>query len=222
MPPWNMTIWWALGALARDARPVGFVLLGISLSVVIGCRLATDLNNAVRYAGTCLQILGLGMVAIGLHDTRKLFERPSLLARAEGWLKRIGGVFRGPKTVTGRATSYATSRITAEGEGFARAAPGATLEERLGVLEKNLDRLRENIGAKFRETNEQVNNVRDALNQEKEERKTELKKIGRQIEQVAGGGLDLESIGLVWLFLGTLLASVPDVVGKGITWTFGR
>jgi len=47
-------------------------------------------TDAVRYAGTMLQVLGLSTVAYGLRQMRRMFDRPTYRAVVLSWFCQLG------------------------------------------------------------------------------------------------------------------------------------
>ncbi len=90
--------------------------------------------------------------------------------------------------------------------------PEASLEHRLEVLEGNFKQLEGEMDAEIRDVREQVTQAQKSLRREREERSAADDGTARQIEEVAIGGLHLEVVGLVWLILGVLGASIPDEI----------
>lgn len=87
---------------------------------------------------------------------------------------------------------------------------GRPLDPRVALLEENLKRLRKELDAKEKKFMENLNTVRGVLEEERRSRETEARRLSNQLEEFAVGGLHLEIIGLVWLFLGVLGTSIPD------------
>jgi hypothetical protein len=208
----------ALGRVFVDANPAWLCLGGILLSSVIGWLIArrssggcspASASAALRYAGTSLQILGLLSVARGLYDMRQLFPK-----RKEGWFRRLGQVFGRPKVVSVEASAGSTALVEGRPRLRSGAGPGATVEQRLEVLEGNVKQLEGEMDAEIKDVKEQVARVQGGLNRERDERRGADDKTANQIENVAIGGLHLEVVGLLWLVLGVLVTSIPDEAAR--------
>jgi MoxR-like ATPase len=156
-----------------------------------------------------LQFFGLLMVAHGLSKLRRDFAQPPLSAKMVAWFKRLAAIFRTPEPITleGSAGSYALAgaEVTLEH----KVGPGASLERRLEVLEKNFELFRDETSTKVRGLREDLAAARKSIERETHERQAEDKKVARMIEEVAIGGLDLEMVGLFWLILGVIFTSIP-------------
>jgi hypothetical protein len=205
--------WRPLLALLREAWPTWLAIGGLALAATIGYITSSTPGDGVRFGGTILQIMGLFTVALGLWKTRQLFGRPSLVASLKGYLKRLGRVFQQPKPVTGSG-SITLPAFDIRGEGrFRHGLPaGASLDQRVDALEKNLDLLERKFDSKTQNVNKRFAELDERVQRETKERSAADEKVMTQIEEVAVGGLHLESVGLVWLIFGVLGASVPDVI----------
>jgi hypothetical protein len=203
--------WRALGRAIAEARPAWLCLAGVVASWLIGwfCywRFSPGCSAAIRYAGTALQILGLLSVALGLYHMRKLFPR-----RTRGWFGRLVQAFRRPKPVSYQASAEGGLILGGKARVRYRVGPGASLEDRLRVLEGHLEQLEGEMGTEFQDMKEQVTKLQNSLGRETKERSAADDGTARQIEEVAIGGLHLEVVGLVWLILGVLGASIPDEI----------
>ena len=208
------TIWRRLAAVLKEAWPTWLALAGVLVTFNLGCLVSSGLANAVRYAGTTLQILGLGTVACGLEKTRSLFNRPSIRASIGGWFRRFAAVFKAPKSISAQGGLEAVAKVRAEGQVVRGVRPGSPLDERVKALEENLNQLRDELDKKAQEVNRELGGLKKDLQQESQERQAADKGVTRQIEEVAIGGIHLEIVGLVWLFLGVLGASLPEEIAR--------
>jgi hypothetical protein len=155
-----------------------------------------------------LQILGFVLVAIELGRVqRREFGEPVWITRARAWMRRR---FRGAKTVhLGSATLSAGTRMSARGK--ARTPPGHSVEERVSALEKNLDRLdeevdRERIAAAEAHSDllEQLNVTRAELNRQREFDERERKNFLRTSVLLQAWGTTFFVVGTVLGIVGAL------------------
>ena len=145
---------WLRGSLRWlwEARLAWFFAATIVASILLPALL--DLGESgFRLAGLGLQILGIGAVAWGIHETRLLFERPSLLGVAGGWLNRRprfrGRVVAvGASLLGGLASGRARAHVTANPE-------DDTVSARLEALEKNIKLVNDRISGLGTELDEQ-------------------------------------------------------------------
>ena len=104
--------------------------------------------------------------------------------------------------------------MSGEVRALVSAGPGTSLDRRVALLEENLNRLRDEVDAKENKIGRELSAVRGAIEEERRAREKEARRITRQMEELAVGGLHLELIGLTWLVLGVLGTSIPDEVAK--------
>ena len=95
--------------------------------------------------------------------------------------------------------------------------PGATLDERVSILEENLKLLRDELDSRLQGVRQELGTVKESIERESQERRVADEKTARKIEEVAIGGLHLEVVGLVWLLLGVTAASIPDVIAAWLS-----
>ncbi len=207
--------WRALFAVLKDAWPtwpIWLAVVWIALAFTAGWLLSTTLSAAVRYAGMILQFLGLVTVAIGLSQMRRLFGRPSLIARVFGWLERLAAAFGRPKSYTLEASAGSYVVVGEEARLVRGVGPGASVEQRLSILEENVSHLRDEVDTKVQGLRQEVATVKESIQRESQERQAGDQELRRTIEEVAIGGLHLETVGLVWLILGVVGTSIPDEI----------
>lgn len=215
--------WRSLFAVLKNAWPmwlaVGGVAAAFAAGSILSWFLSPTLSAAVRYTGTMLQLLGLGMVAIGLGETRRLFRQPSLRAKIAGWFGRLAAAFTVPQPITGQASLLGAVRATLTGEGrlVSGVRPGAPLEERVSVLEENLDRLRDELDARIQRLRQELATMKENIQRETQNRELNDQKITRMIEEVSIGGLHLEIVGLSWLILGVVGTSIPNEIAAWLS-----
>jgi len=206
--------WQTLRAVLRDAWPTWLFVGGLILAWVVSDLVSKTRHDAVLYTGTMLQIFGLTTVAIGLQQDRRMFDRPSFRAATLNWFRRLAAAFTGPKSITGQASLVGCMTMTGDLRVVLGPRPGATLDERVSTLEKNLTLLRDELDTKLQGLRRELGTVKESIEHESQERRAADEKTGREIEEVAIGGLHLEWVGLFWLFFGFIAGSFPDVIAE--------
>ncbi len=196
--------WRALLTVLKDAWPIWLALGGVVLAFAAACFLSPTLPAAIRSAGMILQIFGLSTVAIGLSKMRRLFGRPSVGTGIFGWFRRLAAAFTVPEPTTVRMSGADARTATGEVRVVIGVRPGAPLEERVSLLEENLDRLRHELDAGVQELRHGLATVKEDIQRETQERQVEDQKTAHKIEDVAIGGLHLETVGVFWLILGVI------------------
>ena len=97
-----------------------------------------------------------------------------------------------------------------------RMRPGAELEERVSVLEEELNHLRDELDTKIQGVRSDLGGtITEGLEQERQDRQTADEETKRIIKNVAIGGLHLEIVGLLWLILGVVVTSIPGEIATG-------
>jgi len=179
------------------------IVLLVCLSTLLLFRAAEPL---IRFTGLFLQLLGISTVLYGISETRKLFNCPSLLSVASRWLTSFPK-FRLPKR-TVRLVGQA-GEMSFAGRVIARhqAGPNATIEDRVRVLESNLqlidhrmDELQQQIDQANRQTNQ-------ALAAERQTREHDIDHLRKKLEITETGGLYVSLMGLVWLIVGLMMST---------------
>lgn len=201
---------WAVfrGAMI-SAAPFWFLCLAI-VAALVASRYRAARGDGWRYAGTALQVFGLFAVGWGLRDMRRYFNLPSLCSDVEAWWRKLRSAFGPPgppiRTVTSdnlvRSVTYEHSRL--------RPAPDATIPERLAAVEARINLLQieqkelvDTHGSKLAALDKKVQD---------ETRQRELGDgdANRTIKDVAVGGFPVALVGLVCLFFGVILTSIPS------------
>lgn len=204
----------ALVVALTDAWPAWVAVAGVLLATVVGFALSINGSAGVRYAGTMLQVFGLGTVAVGLSQVRRSFGRPSLLEKIVAWFRQLATAFLLPKPITVQANAAGLAMVAGEASVVVIAGPGASLDRRVALLEENLNRLRDEVDAKENKIRKELSTVRGAVEQEQRAREREGHQISSKMEELAVGGLHLEVIGLTWLVIGVLGTSIPDEIAR--------
>lgn len=185
-----------LTAALRQAPWPAVLVTGMLLALALP--LPWSVLDAVylRRVGVLLQILGLVTVAAGLCDVYVTFRTSPLLQR-------------GPVIV--EAPHPAILELQS-GTGLAAIAEPTTTEERLTALESTVKRNQQLAAA-------QIANLRDtnaaltrALQEERTARRHTEHNLRDLIKEVTAGGLYVESVGVVWLFLGIVLTGFPEEI----------
>jgi len=210
MVPYLMFSWVArfLYRLAR-AGLAAFALTVVVLAVWASLHIHTE--PAIRLTGLCLQLLGIAAAALGIRDTRRMFAKPSFLQSIRTWATSWPR-FK-PKTqhisISGSATlGLSMSAVASQG-----VAPDATLEQRIDVLEANL----KSVGGRLHSaegaisTNERA--FTSKLQQESQERATQVTELHRKVEAASTDGLRLAAAGAFWLAIGVVLSTAaPELM----------
>lgn len=202
----------------KNAWPTWLALVGLIASFFLGWLFSSTTAAAIRYSGMLLQFLGLALVATGLSELRSFFGRPSLREKLYKWLQQVAAAFRPPKPISLKAADTMHLTTSLDAVLIRKAGPDTPLEKRVSILEENLDRLREELDDKVKRLRQDVGKLRQEINSESEARRAENQKLNKSIEKVAVGGLHLEYIGVLWLFLGIIASTIPDELAALYLW----
>jgi hypothetical protein len=182
---------------------------------VLGYLLSHNLDDQLRYAAFGLELAGIVVVAYGLYGTLRLFDRPSQSSRFRAWVRSFPRLHPPALEVRGSA---AFGGLATAGTGTLRAtAPAmASAEDRLRILEGELDRVDQRI-TQFRiDVRTQFAAVLQSIDSESRTRQTDLSKLSARLEAFSVGGVDYEVIGLVWLVLGLALANLTPELAENL------
>jgi hypothetical protein len=190
-----------------------WLAIGVLLvAAVVALRPGTP-EPIIRWTGLFLQLLGICTVIIGIEQTRRLFDHPSLLSIATSWLRAfppykrnvvVGAAAGDLGIVGGKARAYVTSNPP----------PNADIEERVASLERNVGHINKRIDGVFEELDKTQSEQMTALSREKQERAAEDAKIAAKLETSGTGGLHISAAGAVWLFVGVTLGTGSVEIAK--------
>jgi len=168
-------------------------------------------EGVIRITGLVLQVLGIGTVAWGIQETRKLFGYPPFASEVKEWLSKFP-LFRRGVVVGSVGTSNTDS--TAKGIGYASYSAGKnpTPEARLEALERNINVIHDRITAAQKEMDQGLQKATDALKQEQRARQEDETAIRDKLEATGTGGIHISAIGASWLLVGVILSTAaPEI-----------
>ncbi len=190
------------------------LLAGLLVASLPGHLLQTW-EASIRTAGGVLQLLGLLSVALGISQLRRDFGLKGTIAEiiaellhlAKTAVQRVAQMLgRRPAVIHGAGALVAGVTLM-RARGKVRSGPNASLEDRIGLLERLIDTL-EDAHATLQDTierdREQFNK---ALNDERHAREDGDKALKDSVKSLAVGGIRLQTVGLVWLILGVVLTT---------------
>lgn len=202
LPRWLLIEPWKFWA----ALLVPFVALALSWL------LGGDPGFRVRLAGYLMTFAGVLLVAHGIWETQRLFNRPRLAHRAQAWLKRFP--LTAQRRVTGVVGMALGCASVAGSLTVRKVAKDSSLEARVDALEENLRHIETRVSATEQRFLNELQKVNESLASERSERERGDHTLRDRLERFSAGGLDFELMGVVWLIVGQLFASFPDEVGN--------
>lgn len=197
-----------------EAKQAWIAVLTIPGVFVVWWIALPDWEPRLRITGMCLELLGLGTVAYGIRETRKLFNRPRLTEIARQWIGRF------PKFKVETRIAIGTAHINLEGRATGTAIVTASLtastplEERVTFLEKRLDQANILIQETQQMVKEEFRKHTNDLETARRERELGDEKNSKLIQEAAAGGLYLETMGVLWLLCGIIFATASNEIAK--------
>jgi hypothetical protein len=168
---------------------------------------ATNLH--MRLAGMVFQWLGVGTVAYGVRQTRKMFRQPSLSSHLGKWLSQFPRWHRdlilGPGGVQ-VGVQVGSARLDVWMDVTESDAP----DRKVQALLHNVQRLRERTANLQSDLDKVRHQQTEAMASEERTRRDSDADLEAQLRKAQTGGLHITFVGLIWLFLGVLLTSVPQ------------
>lgn len=194
-------------------RKVWITLLAIAAAFFLGWCVTWPLSEPgweprLRLTGLILQLLGIGTVAKGLHDTRKRFERRGLWESWRASRKRFPP-FKADYSYVGSGSVRLAGVGALTGFGTVSATT-----DRIGALERQVEQHDALIRGLQGRIEQESRERKTALDSERSERLVQDEVTRKKLEDEAAGGLHLEVMGVVWLFAGTVLATAPTEILK--------
>ena len=136
-------------------------------AALAGCWLNRSASDQVRYFGTWLQLFGIALVAQGVRELRRDFNRPSIFA---AMLARLGAILQSFRSGERTVLAIGSGVIALTGSVVGHGRTRGTIEQRLDGLEREVDALRKDLQERERKLDEKVSTLRGELSQEKQER----------------------------------------------------
>lgn len=208
---WIMRIFAWLG----DAKSVWVAVLTIPSVLFICWAVIPGWEPRIRIAGMFLELLGLGTVAYGLRETRKLFNHPSLLKTASQWLRNFPKFKLETRIVVG-AGHIKGGGATLSAVGSVSPSASASLAERVILLERGLNQANVMIHETRKMIEVESRKHDSALDTERRGRELGDEKSQRLLQEAMVGGLYLETTGVVWMLFGITLATVSNEIASSL------
>jgi hypothetical protein len=202
----------ALGRWLTEPRLVWLTLLWLLLALAISSRPGVP-ELHVRASGLLLQLLGLGTVAFGLRETRKLFGRPAAVRLFREWLLRFPPWHRDVTVAAGSFAVKATVGV-ARTSVWSRIDPTAPLTEQMVALTRNVEELNRRVAQVEHDSDWNLRVQMDVLHQEQEARVLDDSQLRARLEEAQTGGLYISFAGLIWLLCGTLLTTLSNEIAQ--------
>ena len=168
---------------------------------------------ALRWCGLGFQLLGIYTVVRGLQNRGTLFKRDSV----QGWVRRRPRWRPKPQVIEVAGTAYATVGASAKFSLW-RGVGDGSVEARLAALEANIETVKKEQQEGTKEVQEATRKTNEAISAERRAREAAVTALDARLEKMGAGGLHVEWMGVIWLGIGTVLATVPGEIATGLQW----
>jgi len=195
--------------------PVSFVVVVLTVASQLPLSLA---DPVLRYCGLAFQLLGILTVVSGLRDKRRLFNRPSLVESIRLWIHRRPRWGAKQQTISVAGTGSIQISGSARVSVWRGVPADASVEARLAALEENLATLKTEQSEAEKRFQEATRKTNEAVDAERRARKSAIGSLRVQLEKLGAGGLHVEMMGVFWLVLGIVLATVPGEIAAVLKW----
>jgi hypothetical protein len=178
-----------------------------------------DPSDRIRVSGMLLQFVGLATVVVGLSESRKLFKRTPIRHAVWQWIIDLRYVVVPRKPVVYEINVSDTASVSFSASAHLRVIrANPTIEERVAALANAVSE----VEARQQEADRQIQSLREHADQnfdkERRERDERDSAITKQLEEAVIGGIHLELAGLLYLFVGIMLATIPEEAATMLRW----
>jgi len=170
-------------------------------------------ETKIRIIGLFLQLCGIGTVAWGLRETRKLFGYPDFVEHLVEWIKRFPR-FKPKPSYSDLNITLPSLQLTASGHSWQNSGPEATSEERLEAVEANLLNVNQRLIQVQQRMDHETRRITSELSEEQRLRKEEDEETRRKLSLSQTGGLSISFMGLVWLIWGIIMSTASTEIAK--------
>jgi hypothetical protein len=187
-----------------------FFVAGMTFGFVLAYP-SSCLERAVRWTGGMLQVFGVVTVVLKLRAAHDQFQMPT--TNFWQWLKRF------PRFPPQHVTLHAHDLIH-PGPVFSEprlrvsSGPGASLEQRVVLIEQQFTGLFKEIDRVDRASQESADKFSEALRVESAERKNADKGLSEQIKDVVLGHVYLDWLGVLFVLLGIIATTASTEIAS--------
>lgn len=163
----------------------------------------------IRGVGLLFQIIGFTLVVLKLVTRRKLFQKPSFFARLEAYFGGFPSPFAKTFNIEARMTGVGGTMSASLG---VKGGSNATLEERIEMLESEVEALNEKWRKTDRALRDHKIESKRSFDEVRQEIKTGDNKLEKLIDEAVVGGIGLEWIGILYFTVGISLATASSEI----------
>lgn len=163
-------------------------------------------EDAFRIAGVALQVGGVLTVVWGILKTREDFKQEPIRRMFYRWFKSFP--VRQRRTVsTGVSAGWAVAK--GGSSRTARANPvsaNPSIDQRVERLEGLVTGLQTKLSETRNELRQAEKKAQQALDEQGRQLVNQIGEVAKKIEATAIGGVHVSAVGVIWLFVGTVLS----------------
>jgi len=174
--------------------------------------LAEYSEKAFRYTGLFLQFLGMSVVIYGFFQTAELFGKPTPVK----WLRHWISAFPKCRTNFVHGSGNASMKLNASHRRTDKvsAPEDDSPEGRIKALENEMRVAREEISALTNNLYTLQDQLQQSVQKESDERKAAVQHVSTLLDSAQTSGLNLATVGAVWLLIGVFISTVPLELSK--------
>jgi len=186
---------------------------------LFGFLISTLPEVRIRYCGLGFELAGIVTVALGIVDRQQLFNRPGLIQIVHQWFSSLWR--RKAHHIDAEGASYGMPKDSVKAQLWRGAPSSGSVEQRVSVLESNLDTLRSELAETDKAlTQETIERGKD-LALERTAREEADRRFQTQLQELGTGTIHLEWFGICYLLLGVVLTTIStelaSIVNNGTT-----
>ncbi len=168
----------------------------------------------MRWAALVLQVIGFAIVMRDIFKASKALGRPGF----RDWVK---GLFSSPPVniVTGKG--HGVIALTGSASAEVGPSPNATVEERLTLLETKHTNLVKDLGQLRSQTKQDKQEVVTLVYEETAKVVRTVEEVKSSLREAQEGTLHVETLGVVFFGLGSILSTIPGEVAAVLWWAWG-
>ncbi|QRG05631.1 hypothetical protein EZH22_21630 [Xanthobacter dioxanivorans] len=177
-----------------------WALIGIvTLWIIYRQSWSNCLEPQIRLIATLLQSYGIWTVYQGIRERHNLFSKPNMLVRLVDYFQR----FPLRKRHVVMAAGSATFEFGGSSREIVKAAPDASVSDRLRRLESNFDSLFSEVGEVASRLEGASKSADQRFAAEAGARKHDIEVLAQRLEAATAGGLHIDLLGVSCIFMGT-------------------
>lgn len=180
----------------------------------------------IRTTGGVLEILGIGIIAWGISDLRRHFGlKPTFSEMMADWVafgrathQRVLQALRrrAPKSIVTGTGHVTIDGFAVRARGRVGSSPEWTVDERIAHLERRLNGVEDALWKTEDDLGRETKQRIEAIAAERQTREADHRQLNDQLEELAVGGIRLETVGLFWLLGGVLLTTWSAEIEKAV------